>query len=325
MGLPESGVQLSFAPLRALRALFSGVGQLLLAAEKLKAEDAERDAEARDDQQHPLRPWDPYQPRSVRIIPKAADLAPLAGEFSDEASIVAAGAKPGHGAKAGSKEQSGGAKGPGRTKGSGGAKAAGGGANAGSGGSGRNGRKPGASQAQQSHFRSLDLTGNVRVLSASDLADLEEDAIARNGSVAAPDTATRSSGPVASPAASAVSPVGHAAWATETTGTTEATGTPADTPAPPAVAGTEWPYGLPASEPLTTTTPGADDYTSRASRELPIDGYDGLSLPSLRARLRNLDVPQLRQLILYEISHAYRPDVVSMFERRIARLESSDS
>jgi hypothetical protein len=28
--------------------------------------------------------------------------------------------------------------------------------------------------------------------------------------------------------------------------------------------------------------------------------------------------------VLYEISHAYRPDVVSMFERRIARLEGSD-
>jgi hypothetical protein len=51
-----------------------------------------------------------------------------------------------------------------------------------------------------------------------------------------------------------------------------------------------------------------------------VPGYDGLSLPSLRARLRNLDTGQLRVLIAYERAHAGRADVVAMFERRIAKL-----
>ena len=54
---------------------------------------------------------------------------------------------------------------------------------------------------------------------------------------------------------------------------------------------------------------------------LPIPGYDALSLPSLRARLRNLDASQLHVLLEYEKSHAGRHDVVMMFERRITKLE----
>jgi hypothetical protein len=57
--------------------------------------------------------------------------------------------------------------------------------------------------------------------------------------------------------------------------------------------------------------------------ELPVPGYDGLSLPSLRARLRNLDAAQLRVLVEYEKSAARRQEVVTMFERRIARLEAT--
>jgi hypothetical protein len=57
-----------------------------------------------------------------------------------------------------------------------------------------------------------------------------------------------------------------------------------------------------------------------AKTALPIDGYDGLSLASLRARLRNLDAGQLRVLIDHERSQANRVDVVTMFERRIVKL-----
>jgi hypothetical protein len=56
--------------------------------------------------------------------------------------------------------------------------------------------------------------------------------------------------------------------------------------------------------------------------EPPLIGYDDLSLASLRARLRNLDVSQLRVLAEYERSHAERPDVLGMFERRIEKLEA---
>jgi hypothetical protein len=55
---------------------------------------------------------------------------------------------------------------------------------------------------------------------------------------------------------------------------------------------------------------------------LPLPNYDELSIASLRARLRNLDVAQLRQLIDYERAHEARADVIAMFERRIAKLEA---
>ena len=54
----------------------------------------------------------------------------------------------------------------------------------------------------------------------------------------------------------------------------------------------------------------------------PLPNYDELSIASLRARLRNLDVPRLRQLVEYESAHAGRADVITMFERRIAKLQA---
>ena len=54
----------------------------------------------------------------------------------------------------------------------------------------------------------------------------------------------------------------------------------------------------------------------------PLPNYDELSVASLRARLRNLDVAQVAQLADYERAHAARADVLAMFERRIAKLEA---
>jgi hypothetical protein len=56
--------------------------------------------------------------------------------------------------------------------------------------------------------------------------------------------------------------------------------------------------------------------------ELPLANYDSLTIASLRARLRNLSVAQLGQLIAYEKAHAARADVIAMFERRVAKLGS---
>ena len=50
--------------------------------------------------------------------------------------------------------------------------------------------------------------------------------------------------------------------------------------------------------------------------------YDDLSVASLRARLRNLDSDQVRVLLEYEKANAGRAAVLTMFERRIAKLES---
>jgi len=54
----------------------------------------------------------------------------------------------------------------------------------------------------------------------------------------------------------------------------------------------------------------------------PLPGYDDLSLPSLRAKMRVLDAATLRAMLDYEKGHAHRDDVISMFERRLTKIAS---
>jgi len=68
----------------------------------------------------------------------------------------------------------------------------------------------------------------------------------------------------------------------------------------------------------------AADATADAEEGAPLPNYDELSVASLRARLRNLDAAQVKQLAEYERAHAARADVITMFERRIAKLEAGD-
>src|ERR1700733_722114 len=70
------------------------------------------------------------------------------------------------------------------------------------------------------------------------------------------------------------------------------------------------------------TAPTIDATVAEVAAGAPLPNYDELSIASLRARLRNLDVAQLRQLIGYERAHADRADVIAMFERRIAKLQA---
>lgn len=55
----------------------------------------------------------------------------------------------------------------------------------------------------------------------------------------------------------------------------------------------------------------------------PLSGYDDLSLPSLRARMRVFDAATLRALLAYEKAHAHRDDVITMFERRLAKITTA--
>ncbi len=48
-------------------------------------------------------------------------------------------------------------------------------------------------------------------------------------------------------------------------------------------------------------------------------------MASLRARLRNLDSSQVRALLDYEKANAGRSAVLTMFERRIAKLDSGEA
>ena len=56
----------------------------------------------------------------------------------------------------------------------------------------------------------------------------------------------------------------------------------------------------------------------------PIANYEQLTIASLRARLRGLTIVQVRELIVYERAHAGRPDIIAMFERRVAKLETPE-
>lgn len=80
-----------------------------------------------------------------------------------------------------------------------------------------------------------------------------------------------------------------------------------------------------AAKPLDqAATEAADEVPALAapsSDELPLEGYDGLTLPAIRARLRSLDVEQLVQIRAYEQAHANRLQIVTMFENRIAKLQ----
>ena len=67
---------------------------------------------------------------------------------------------------------------------------------------------------------------------------------------------------------------------------------------------------------------GDETAGSAAAGAAPLPNYDELSVASLRARLRNLDVTQVKQLAEYERAHAARAEVLTMFERRIAKLEA---
>jgi hypothetical protein len=70
--------------------------------------------------------------------------------------------------------------------------------------------------------------------------------------------------------------------------------------------------------PVTSAVPAAP-----AAEAPPLPGYDDLSLPSLRARMRVLDAATLRDLLAYEKAHAHRDDVITMFERRLAKITTA--
>ncbi len=142
-----------------------------------------------------------------------------------------------------------------------------------------------AAPGSETRWRSLDQTGNVRVLS-------EEDAAGPEPAEAEPAQAK----PAQAEPAQAEPAEAEAAAAA---------------PSPEA----ESPVARPTAEP-----PVTEAVTEPAA--LPVPNYDDLSVASLRARLRNLDQSQVRMLLDYEKAHAGRADVLTMFERRITKLES---
>jgi cytoskeletal protein RodZ len=167
-----------------------------------------------------------------------------------------------------------------------------------------------AAPRDETRWRSLDETGNVRLLSEADATPASP---AANGpaNAAKPETAPETEPPSAdvTPVSEPDAAAGSVA-AAEPTAATEPTGTPEPTAAAPTAAA----ESAPAAE---TAEPGEP--------ALPVPNYDDLTVASLRARLRNLDQSQVRVLLEYEKAHAGRAAVLTMFERRIAKLESNEA
>ena len=66
--------------------------------------------------------------------------------------------------------------------------------------------------------------------------------------------------------------------------------------------------------------------TSAAGYEGPagLTGYDQLTLPQLRARLRQFSIPQLETILDYERAHADRSSFTGMLARRIANARKAE-
>jgi hypothetical protein len=145
--------------------------------------------------------------------------------------------------------------------------------------------RPGSAPAPESRWRSLDQTGNVRLLSAEDLED--DPGAEPAGTPAASEPA---SGRSATSREASIAPVAGERASIQAASSQTAS-----------------------AQPDLAAEPGP-------AAALPLPDYDTLSLASIRARLRGLDVPQLRILVEYESRNAERPEVLGMFERRIEKL-----
>ena len=164
----------------------------------------------------------------------------------------------------------------------------------------QSGQKAAAGPKDETRWRSLDETGNVRLLSEEDAPEPAASAEATVGAEAA--TAVAEAPALAQPPSDAATPPEVTA--------------PAETAAPAAT-----------TAPAVAEVPADAQPPATSTREasLPVPNYDDLSVASLRARLRNLDTGQVRALLDYEKANAGRAAVLTMFERRIAKLESQEA
>lgn len=59
--------------------------------------------------------------------------------------------------------------------------------------------------------------------------------------------------------------------------------------------------------------------------DLPLEGFDDISLGVLRVQARGLPIPDLELLLEHERTHGARPGVLSLLETRIAQLQQEQS
>ncbi|WP_133116310.1 lipid droplet-associated protein [Amycolatopsis antarctica] len=107
---------------------------------------------------------------------------------------------------------------------------------------------------------------------------------------------------------------------------------PADVPVPRAAVNGNRPAtpprttGSAAGTPSRTPSPDSTEQdTTKQDTIAPggVEGYDELSLPQLRAKLRHLSVEQLTELLSYERARADRPSFTGMLARRIGNVRKA--
>lgn len=76
------------------------------------------------------------------------------------------------------------------------------------------------------------------------------------------------------------------------------------------------------AEPAKPAEPEEKPAEAAASLDEPLPNYAELTLPSLRARLRGKSIEQVQALLDYEQAHANRPEVVRLFQNRLAKLKA---
>ena len=210
--------------------------------------------------------------------------------------------------------------------------------------------KPRTPDAASSRWRSLDKTGNVRLLDGNEDQDAEEltrvaDTAAEPSPAPVEYTPTEVVPAVSVPAETVPAeivppeivppepdPAGLVGPAPAETALAEAPleaelpaapAEPALTQAPAQAAlsqAAEPAHSRPRARPLPARRARPLPVGPAVGGELPVPSYDQLSVASLRARLRVLDPGQVQVLLDYEKAHEGRPAVITMFERRLTKL-----
>jgi hypothetical protein len=136
---------------------------------------------------------------------------------------------------------------------------------------------------------------------------------------AAAHAGTAGDQPAATHSAAAKPTAAKPAAAPKSTATSKPAGRPKPAAAKPTAAKSA--AAKPTAAKSAAAKPTAAKSAAAKPAAAPIPGYDDLSVPSLRARLRGLDADGVQALLDYEKAHARRDDVITMFERRLSKIE----
>jgi hypothetical protein len=299
MRIPQTPERIKEAPAQALRAVFAGVGQVLLMTERIRrramgqehSQAVSSGASVTRDEQAPARDT------GAGTATQGADQADQvktggAGTSSAGTSAAAMGTAPASAAKAGTAKAG--------TAKAGTAKAS--------------TAKAGTAKSSTAKA-SAAKTGRAKAepVKAEPAKAKSAKASAKAGTVkaAATEAGTAQTGTAeASPARPGAATKPGSAKADSAPATSEKPKKTA-TPAQPGTA-----------TPAEAATPAPAE--AHRTSVLPVPHYSELSVASLRARLRGLDIAQIRDLLTYERTHEDRANVIAMFERRIAKLEEAE-